>query len=97
MSVKQGVIHFKLVGFRGYVIRKGLYGKEVTIWMLGKKLNELEIPTEIIDYKAGATVKRKVSINTDTVHIGEKSVYTRSIAIDEVRSYASLREAIQGV
>lgn len=94
---KAGKIYFKLSGFRSYLVRRGMFSKELNNWKLGNKLNALFIPTDEVDFKTETRVKRQVKIEAENLRVGGKIEYLRSIAEEEVPKAESLREAIEGI
>lgn len=94
---KKGLIYFNLTGFRNHLIRKGLFGKELTNWKLGNKLNALDIPTDEVDFSTETRVKRRIDIKSTTLRVAGKTKYLRCIPGDEVPIAEGLREAIEGV
>lgn len=96
-NAKKGLIYFDLTGFRSYLIRRGLFNKDLTNWKLGNKLNALFIPTDEVDFSTETRVKRRVKIEPVTLKVGGKSKYLRAISADEVPIAEGLRQAIEGV
>lgn len=90
-------IYFKLSGFRNFLIRRGLYGKDLNNWQLGNKLNELEIPTDEVDFSSETRVKRKVNVQSEYLKVNSKTEYLRSLPLEEVPISEGLREAVEGV
>lgn len=77
-------IYFKLDDFKSYLIRRGDVSKELTKWKLGKKLSNLEIPTDVVDLETGKTGKRKVDVYECNKKIQGRTVYVRYISDEEV-------------
>lgn len=94
---KRSKIYFKLAGFRSYLLRRGLFTKDLTTWKLGNKLNNLMIPTEEVDFTTETRIKRKVEITSDSLRIRGKVEYVRSISSDELPVSEILRDTIEGV
>ena len=77
-------IYFKLDDFKSYLVRRGDVSKELTKWKLGKKLSNLEIPTDVVDLETGKTGKRKVEVYECNKKIQGRTVYVRYISDEEV-------------
>lgn len=92
-----GKIYFKLNGFKNYLIRRGLYNKDLTSWKLGNKLNTLEIPTGEVDFSKETTVKRRVEISSESLRVGKKTEYVRGISDKEVHINDGLKEMMEGI
>ena len=78
------MIYFKLEDFRTFLLRKQLYGKELTTWKLGSKLNNLYIPTDEVDFKEEKRIKRRISIEETTKKVRGKALYLRCISDKEI-------------
>lgn len=91
------MIYFKLEDFKSYLIRKLVYGRELTAWKLGHKLNALQIPTDEVDFKLGERIKRKVIIKDDTKKAKGQAVYVRSISEEEINLAEILQSEIGDV
>ena len=91
-DTEQGRIYFKLEDFRSYLQRKQIYGKELTTWKLGNKLNKLMVSTDEVDFKTETRIKRKVEVLDETKKIRGKSIYLRYVNVDDI----NLDEAITG-
>jgi hypothetical protein len=92
-DVDNGRIYFKLDDFRNYLQRKQIYGKEMTSWKLGSRLNNLYIPTEDIDYTSQTTKKKRIEIKDETKTIRRKSVYLRYISDQDI----SITETLESI
>ena len=90
---EKGLIYFKLDDFRNYLQRKQIYGKEMTSWKLGSRLNNMYIPTDEIDYKSQTRKKKKIEIKDETKTIRRKSVYLRCISDKDI----SLTESLEAI
>lgn len=77
-------IYFKLEDFKNYLIRRGDAPKDISKWKLGKKLSNLEIPTDDVDLDTGKTGKRRVLIQEGNKKIQGRTIYTRYISDEEV-------------
>lgn len=95
-DTKAEKIYFKLSGFRSYLIRHGLYGKELTNWKLGNKLNSLMVPTDEVDFSSGTSIKRKIKIESETLRVRKKVEYLRCIPAEEVDISEELRDNVGG-
>lgn len=95
-SRKKNLIYFDLSGFRAYLIRRGLFNKDLTNWKLGNKLNSLYIPTDEVNFSTETRVKRKVNVAPETLKVAGKSKYLRAISAEEVPIAESLREGMGG-
>lgn len=93
----KGKIYFKLAGFRTYLLRRGAYTKELTVWKLGNKLNSLMIPTDEVDINTETRVKRRVPIEPENLWIRGKTEYVRTLPEEEVPMYTGIRESIEGI
>ena len=91
-DTEQGRIYFKLEDFRSYLQRKQIYGKELTTWKLGNKLNKLMVSTDEVDFKTETRIKRKVEVLDETKKIRGKSIYLRYVNVDDI----NLDDAIAG-
>lgn len=89
----KGRIYFKLDDFRNYLQRKQIYGKELTSWKLGSKLNNLSVPTDEIDYKTQTRKKRKILIKDETKTVRRKSIYLRYISDQDI----SITETLESI
>lgn len=78
------MIYFKLEDFRTFLLRKQLYGKELTTWKLGNKLNNLYIPTDEVDFKEEKRIKRRITIEETTKKVRGKALYLRCIPDKEI-------------
>lgn len=78
------MIYFKLEDFRTFLLRKQLYGKELTTWKLGNKLNNLYIPTDEVDFKEEKRIKRRITIEETTKKVRGKALYLRGIPDKEI-------------
>lgn len=96
-DTKKHLIYFRLSGFRSYLLRRGLFTKDLTTWKLGNKLNNLMIPTEEVDFTTETRVKRKVNITATSLRLRGKVEYVRSISSDELPVSENLRETIEGI
>ena len=74
----------KLEDFKNYLIRRGDAPKDISKWKLGKKLSNLEIPTDDVDLDTGKTGKRRVLIQEGNKKIQGRTIYTRYISDEEV-------------
>ena len=90
-------IYFKLSGFKTYLVRRGLFGKELTIWKLGNKLNNLMIPTDEVDFTTETRIKRRVKIDSSSLRVAGKVEYVRCIDDSEVPIATGIREAVEGL
>lgn len=90
-------IYFKLSGFRSYLIRRGMFDKNLTNWKLGNKLNALYVPTDEVDFKSETSVKRQIKIDSATLRVRGKVEYLRRVAEEEVPKAEELRDSIEGV
>ena len=90
-------IYFKLSGFRSYLIRRGMFDKNLTNWKLGNKLNALYVPTDEVDFKSETSVKRQIKIDSATLRVRGKVEYLRCVAEEEVPKAEELRDSIEGV
>lgn len=90
-------IYFKLSGFRSYLIRRGVFDKNLTNWKLGNKLNALYVPTDEVDFKSETSVKRQIKIDSATLRVRGKVEYLRRVAEEEVPKAEELRDSIEGV
>lgn len=90
-------VYFKLSGFRAYLIRRGMFGKDLTNWKLGNKLNALQIPTDEVDFSTETSIKRKIPIEAGNLRIRGKVEYVRYIPAEEVTISEGLRDAIEGI
>lgn len=77
-------IYFKLAGFRNHLLRRGVFGKDLTNWKLGSKLNNLYIPTEEIDLESETRIKRKIDIQAEYLKIKSRTEYLRSISDSDI-------------
>jgi len=89
-------IYFKLEDFRAFLLRRQLFNKDLTVWKLGHKLNNLFIPTDEVDFKAETRIKRKVIISEATKKIKGKAIYTRCISDSDVDMTQILATEIKG-
>ncbi len=96
-NADEHLIYFKLSGFRSYLIRRGVFDKNLTNWKLGNKLNALYVPTDEVDFKSETSIKRQIKIESATLRVRGKVEYLRSIADDEVPKAEELKESIEGV
>ena len=105
LNTEEGVFHdvpnkkiyFKLAGLKAYLMRRGIFDKNISVWQLGNKLNNLMIPTDEADFSTGTTMKRRIDIKSETLRLKKKTIYVRSINAEEVPLSEGLREAIEGV
>lgn len=95
-DTNKDLMYFDLSGFRNHLIRRGLFGKELTNWKLGNKLNSLMVPTDEIDFSTETTVKRRVDISSGSLRINGKVRYLRVVNANEVPAAAGLQEMIKG-
>lgn len=93
---KTNLIYFDLSGFRTYLIRRGMFNKDLTNWKLGNKLNALQIPTDEVDFSTETRVKRKVKIEPVTLKVSGKSKYLRAISAEEIPMAESFRTITEG-
>jgi hypothetical protein len=93
----KGRVFFKLAGFRSYLIRRGMFVNDLRTWKLGNKLNELQVPTDEVDFSTETSIKRKIPIEAGNLRVRGKVEYVRSISSDEVVVSEGLREAIEGI
>lgn len=94
---KAGKIFFRLNGLRSYLIRRGIFTKELTVWKLGNKLNSLLVPTDEVDFSTETRVKRKVDIKSETKRINGKVEYLRSIPSSELTVSERMRETSEEI
>ena len=97
LKKETGKIYFKLSGFRNYLIRRSIFGKELTNWKLGNKLNALTIPTDEVDFSTETRIKRKLDIKAETLWLMGHAEYVRSIDEKEVPIPTGKRDAIEEV
>ena len=91
------LVYFKINGFRNFLVRRGSYGKDLSTIALGKKLQDIEIPTDEIDIEQGTCTKRKIEIGNRQLRIGRKSEYLRTISADEIDLSVDLQKAYEGL
>lgn len=96
-DIRKRKVFFKLSGFRTYLVRRGLFDKNLTNWKLGNKLNGLYVPTDEVDFQAGTSVKRQVKIESENLRVNGKVEYLRSISEDEIPKAEGLKDSIEGV
>lgn len=92
-----GKIYFKLSGFKNFLVRRGVYGRDLNNWQLGSKLNSLVIPTDEVDFNNETRVKRKVDIQTEYLKVHNKTEYLRTLPLEEIPISENIREAVEGV
>lgn len=93
----EGKIYFKLEGFRGYLISRGIFNRDLTTWKLGSKLNKLYIPTEDVDFSKEKRVKRKLEIGDKRITVLKDTHYVRWVSDKEINLSEELREEFEGV
>lgn len=96
-DTKTDKIYFSLSGFRSYLIRRGVYNKDLTNWKLGNRLNDLYVPSDEVDFTAGLRVKRKVNIESESTRLGGRTQYLRTIPGSEIPKAEELRGSTEGI
>lgn len=105
LETDEGVYHnkkdkkivFKLSGFKNYLIRRGIFNKDLTNWKLGNKLNCLMIPTDEVDFTTETRIKRKLQIDAETLYIKGHTEYVRSISDKEIPISEGMREEMEEI
>lgn len=89
--------HFRIAGFKTYLIHKGLVEKGVSGWKIGSILNNICVQTDEVDMKTGTTVKRKINIGQRNLRSGTKVYYTRTVAMEDLVFLDNTKKAVEGV
>lgn len=90
-------LYFKLNGFRSYLIRRGLFTKDLTNWKLGNKLNAIDVPTDEVNFTTETRVKRRLDIKAATLWVRGHSEYLRSIPAEEIPLSEGMREELEEI
>lgn len=94
---KENKVYFSLHGFRAYLLRRGIYNKDLTAWGLGNKLNNLYVPSDEVDFSAGLRLKRKIAVDSGNLKVAGKTKYLRCIPDNEIPISENFRASSEGV
>lgn len=93
-----GIIYFRIHGFRNFLIRQGMFGRDLTTVALGHKLSKgLEMPTEEMDMDLATCKKRFIEIGTKTVKVNNKAQAFRYISAEEIDLSNDLQKTYEGL
>lgn len=78
------LMHFKIAGFKTFLVHKGLVDKSTSLWKIGNILNKIKIQTDEVDMQTGTSVKRAIPIGAENIRAHGKVYYTRTVRMEDL-------------
>lgn len=91
------IMHFKIAGFKTFLIHKGLAEKSMSLWKIGNILNNIKVQTDEVDMQTGTSLKRKVNVGAENVRANGKVYYTRTVSTEDLVFLDSTKQKLEGV
>jgi 3-deoxy-D-manno-octulosonic-acid transferase len=90
-------MHFKIAGFKTFLIHKGLAEKSISLWKIGNILNNIRVQTDEVNMQTGESVKRTVNVGAENIRAHNKVYYTRTVSTEDLVFLDSAKKLLEGV
>ena len=84
-DIDRHYIHFRLDGFKSFLVRKGAYAQSISKWKLSQLLDTLEVPIDDVDLETGLSKKEVLGIREERIRVNRGFITTRSVPDTKMR------------